>query len=196
MFDEPQAATKVVFVGESGAGKTSIISAYSSGSFTSGLPTTIGAACVAVTVRYEDRDVKFAVWDTAGQEFYHSLTPMYYRNAKAAVVVFDLTSTASFRGAEAWVQELQSSVEGVVIVLCGNKSDLQDRRAVAPDEAMGLAQQLELPYVETSATAGTGLDDLFQIVAKVVLDTGHSEIEASIELKQWSDAQKKDNGCC
>jgi small GTP-binding protein len=146
-------------------------------------------------VRQAENDVKFAVWDTAGQEFYHSLAPMYYRNARAAVVVFDLTSTASFQGSEAWVQELQNTVKNIFIILCGNKSDLPGRR-VTPDQVLGLAQQLELPYVETSAKTGAGLDDLFQVLAKAVLDAWRDEVQTTIDDVHQPEMPNKREGCC
>jgi GTPase SAR1 family protein len=121
---------------------------------------------------------------------------MYYRNARAAVVVFDLTSQASFHGSEAWVQELQSTVEDIFIVLCGNKSDLDKRRVVQPDQAMGLAQQLELAYIETSAKTGVGLEDLFQILAKAVINARAGEIETMADRAKTGNATANQGGCC
>lgn len=90
---------------------------------------TVGALFLTRKIKVEDKNIKYDIWDTAGQERYHSLTPMYYKNAKAAIVVFDVSSVPSFERAQKWTIELQEKADkGIVIALCGNKCDLEERK--------------------------------------------------------------------
>lgn len=92
---------------------------------------TIGAAFFSSTLAVNNATVKFEIWDTAGQERYHSLAPMYYRGAAAAIIVYDITSSDSFAKAKKWVQELQKQGNpNMIMALAGNKADLEDRRNV------------------------------------------------------------------
>jgi small GTP-binding protein len=159
---------KTVFLGESGAGKTSIITAHVQGHFPRKLSPTVGASFLVIPLPWNDTEVQFAIWDTAGQEVYRSLTPMYYHGAKCAVVAFDLTSMASFSKVNEWLSELQNERRDIAIIICGNKCDLEDERAVSATEAESLAARTHLTYVETSAKTGAGLERLFETMAKLV----------------------------
>lgn len=111
--------------------------------------------------------VKYQIWDTAGQERFHSLAPMYYRGAQAALVVYDLTDDNSFQKAKLWVKELQ--VQGdpnVVIVLVGNKLDKEQFRKVQEKEAKSYAESQQLLFIETSAKNGANITELFTRIAK------------------------------
>jgi len=129
---------------------------------------TIGAAFLTQTVNLDDgTTVKFEIWDTAGQERYKSLAPMYYRNANCAVVVYDITQSASLEKARNWIRELQRQADpSIVIALCGNKSDLATRRQVTVEEAQKYAQEEGLMWAETSAKTGDGVTEIFTRIAK------------------------------
>jgi len=129
---------------------------------------TIGAAFLAQTISLDDNTtVKFEIWDTAGQERYKSLAPMYYRNANCAVVVYDITQTASLEKAKAWVNELQRQADpNIVIALAGNKSDLDSRRAVETETAQEYADEAGLLFFETSAKTAHNVTALFTSIAK------------------------------
>merc|ERR1712205_48184 len=116
---------KLVLLGDSAVGKSSLVLRFVRGQFFEYQESTIGAAFLTQTVALNDTTVKFEIWDTAGQERYRSLAPMYYRGAAAAIVVFDITNKESFNGAKSWVKELQRRGDpNVVIALAGNKADL------------------------------------------------------------------------
>jgi len=116
---------KLVLLGEAAVGKSSVVLRFVSDEFQPNKEPTIGAAFLTQKCRLEDRVLRYEIWDTAGQERFHSLAPMYYRNAQAAVVVYDVTKAASLEKAKSWVKELQRQANpNIVIALCGNKVDL------------------------------------------------------------------------
>ncbi|GAA53757.1 Ras-related protein Rab-5B, partial [Clonorchis sinensis] len=125
------------------------------------------------------RSVRFEIWDTAGQERYHSLAPMYYRGAQAAIIVYDITNPSSFERAKSWVNELNERSNAVkVIALAGNKLDLDFKRAVSTEEAQAYATQNGLIFMETSAKACTNITELFTAVG-----TGHGDW--AMPLQSW-----------
>lgn len=116
---------KLVLLGEAAVGKSSLVLRFVQNDFNENNSPTIGAAFLTQKCRLEDKVIKFEIWDTAGQERFHSLAPMYYRNAAAAVVVYDITKASSLEKAKAWVTELQRQANpNIVIALVGNKLDL------------------------------------------------------------------------
>merc|ERR1712048_728506 len=122
---------KLVLLGDSAVGKSSLVLRFVRGQFFEYQESTIGAAFLTQTVALNDTTVKFEIWDTAGQEKYHSLAPMYYRGSAAAIVVYDITRRSSFQTLKNWVQELQAlGPENIVIALAGNKVDLESQREV------------------------------------------------------------------
>lgn len=113
--------------------------------------------------------MKFEIWDTAGQERYHSLAPMYYRGANAAVIVYDITSLDSFERAKKWVTELDKQAQpDIVIALIGNKTDLQTQRQVQKFQVISYAQQHHpnLILMEASAKTGDNIVEIFDLIAQ------------------------------
>ncbi|CAN1331205.1 Ras-related protein Rab5 [Linum perenne] len=138
-----------------------------------GQESTIGAAFFTEVVgvkEEEEGSIKFDIWDTAGQERYHSLAPMYYRGAAAAVVVYDITSMDSFIRAKKWVLELQRQEKpNLVVFLVGNKTDLEEKRQVGSEvEAEAYADKNGLDFIETSAKNDENVKELFYEIAKRV----------------------------
>ena len=112
--------------------------------------------------------MKFNIWDTAGQERYHSLAPMYYRGANAAIIVYDITSLTSFVRAKKWVSELDKQAQpGIVIALVGNKTDLQTQRQVEKEMVKTYIQERpNLINIETSAKTGDNVVEIFDQIAQ------------------------------
>lgn len=166
---------KLVLLGDSSVGKSSIVHRFVKDSFDEFRESTIGAAFLSQTIqldKYEGTIIKFEIWDTAGQERYKSLAPMYYRNANAALVVYDITDKESLVKAEEWVNELKSKVkdDDLVICLVGNKLDLvelkEKEKLVSQSDAERYAKEQDLLFHEVSAKTGKGVASIFQEIGE------------------------------
>lgn len=171
--DGSEVTAKIVLLGETAVGKSSIAARFVRNDFAPNHESTIGAAFLSHSVDLNDGTVKFDIWDTAGQERYRSLAPMYYRNAVAALVVYDITSPESVKRSKSWMDELKRNSDNVIIALIGNKSDLEDKRAVSTAEGAELAEQEgNVLFFETSAQSGHNVEAVFRAVAERILRTG------------------------
>ncbi|XP_059081437.1 ras-related protein Rab-5C-like [Tigriopus californicus] len=158
---------KLVLLGESAVGKSSLVLRFVKGQFHEFQESTIGAAFLTQTLCLDDTTVKFEIWDTAGQERYHSLAPMYYRGAQAAIVVYDITNQDTFTRAKNWVKELQRQARpDIVIALAGNKCDLAQKRLVEYEEANAYAEENGLLFMETSAKSANNVNEIFLAIAR------------------------------
>ena len=156
---------KLVLLGDSRVGKSSVVIRFVKNEFDQYKFPTIGATFLTQSVSVGNYLVKFEIWDTAGQEKYRSLAPLYYRGASAALVVYDITNRESFENARKWIEEVQTQ-EGdhVVIGLAGNKVDLAANRKVSTDEGSQFAQEKKFIFFETSAKNSTNIKEMFRSI--------------------------------
>eukprot|EP00730_Choanoeca_flexa_P018478 TRINITY_DN8987_c0_g1_i2.p2 TRINITY_DN8987_c0_g1~~TRINITY_DN8987_c0_g1_i2.p2 ORF type:complete len:205 (+),score=51.50 TRINITY_DN8987_c0_g1_i2:203-817(+) len=188
---------KLVLLGESAVGKSSLVLRFVKGQFHEYQESTIGAAFLTQTVNVDDVTVKFEIWDTAGQERYHSLAPMYYRGAQAAIVVYDVTNTDTFGRAKNWVKELQRQANpNIVIALAGNKADLAAKRQVNTDEAAQYAEENGLLFMETSAKTAMNVNEIFMAIAKKLPKNQGRREEGGINMRKDQAQTKSGGGCC
>ncbi|ORZ14021.1 ras family-domain-containing protein [Absidia repens] len=164
---------KLVLLGESAVGKSSLVLRFVNREYSENREPTIGAAFLTQKCHLNDRTIKFEIWDTAGQERFHSLAPMYYRCAQAAVVVYDITKSATLDKAKSWVKELQRQAnQDIVIALVGNKVDIAEEdeaeRQVQMDDAKAYADESDLLFFETSAKSAQNVDDVFAAIAEKI----------------------------
>lgn len=168
MSKEPL-TVKLVLLGDSRVGKSSVVIRFVKNEFDQYKFPTIGATFLTQSVTVGDYLVKFEIWDTAGQEKYRSLAPLYYRGASAALVVYDITNKESFDNARNWIEEVQTR-EGkhVVIGLAGNKVDLSPQRQVSTEEGENFAKEKGFLFFETSAKNSVNIKEIFKAIAQEV----------------------------
>ncbi|EAX87364.1 small GTP-binding protein, putative [Trichomonas vaginalis G3] len=189
-----QYRNKVVLVGTTHTGKTSIVQRYVNGQFMINSVSSMQAAFFQKNVMIGGKEQTLEIWDTAGQERFRSLTPMYYRDARVAIVVFDITDANSFSKAKQWINELKSSRgDSISLVLVGNKSDLEFIRVVQMSEAKQYAKLLDIPYFETSAKTGVNIEEVFIQVAQDV--TANSTFESAYG-PNIAQTQNQESSCC
>jgi small GTP-binding protein len=170
-------------VGDSGVGKSNLLSRFTRNDFSLESKTTIGVEFATKSVLVEEKVVKAQVWDTAGQERFRTLTSAYYRGAAGAMLVYDITKYLTFENIEQWLNEFQNHVErNTTIMLVGNKSDLRHLRAVSHDEAKNLAEKHEMYFIETSALDSSNVESAFQ---RILEEVYKKHAMTSIETVQW-----------
>lgn len=187
---------KVVLVGTTHTGKTSIIQRFVNNQFTPTSVSSMQAAFFKKTVNLKSSEQVLEIWDTAGQERFRSLAPMYYRDARAAIIVFDVTDANSFSKAKQWVNELKSARgDNIIISLVGNKIDLQFIRVVQANEAKQYANSQGFMYYETSAKNGTNIEELFRDIAGQVADNGNC-MDFTVTPVNQADNKDSKKSCC
>jgi small GTP-binding protein len=166
---------KVVVLGEGAVGKTAIVTRFSHGFFRTDYKTTIGSQFAVKNIDIKAREgrrltVKLQIWDVAGQSRFQILRPMYYRGASGGVLVFDVTRRRTFIVLQEWLDELHKAInKEIPLILVANKTDLPDR-VVTPAEGREFADKQRMPYVESSAKTGQGILDIFEELAKTLIE--------------------------
>ncbi|KAH9766801.1 ras-related protein RABA2b [Citrus sinensis] len=162
---------KIVLIGDSGVGKSNILSRFTRNEFCLESKSTIGVEFATRTLQVEGKTVKAQIWDTAGQERYRAITSAYYRGAVGALLVYDITKRQTFDNVTRWLRELRDHADSnIVIMMAGNKSDLNHLRAVAAEDAQILAEKEGLSFLETSALEALNVEKAFQTI---LLDIYH-----------------------
>lgn len=156
----------MVFLGDSSVGKTCISTRFVRDEFTDFQEPTIGAAFQTKEMVVDDKIIRFEIWDTAGQERYRSLAPMYYRGASCAIIVYDITSMDSFKGAKMWVNEIFTKTTKCKIFLLGNKCDLEKEREVKKEDVNKFIENDDIVHRLVSAKSDINIKETFDFVAK------------------------------
>jgi len=193
---------KVVLLGDTFVGKSSLVLRYVEGQFSEFQASTVGAAYVSKTTSVDGKAVKLEIWDTAGQERYRSLAPMYYRAALGAIVVFDMTKKETLDAARLWIEELRTKgEENLVIALVGNKSDRKEELQVTSAEGTAFAKELKASfYLECSAKSGFNVDFLFErltreyLAVKKLDEEGEHNLDDEIKALHLSTSTR--SRCC
>lgn len=151
--------------GDSGVGKSNILTRFTKNEFNLESKTTIGVEFATKTMSAEGKVIKAQIWDTAGQERYRAITSAYYRGAVGALLMYDITKYQTFANVEKWFEELRNNAESnIVVMLVGNKSDLKPLRAVSQEEATAFAEKHGIAFIETSALDSSNVELAFHKV--------------------------------
>ena len=184
---------KLILLGDSSVGKTNILTKYLKNFFDPDSKATVGVEFGTKSVEIEGKKIKVQIWDTAGEERYKSITSTYYRGAKGAFIVYDITRKITFESIDKWIGDLKNNGdENIIIYLVGNKNDLNDKREVDKNEAMNKAEKYNIAFMETSALSGDNIQKIFQdLIEKVYVNffrnskaNKEKEINKGIELNK------------
>lgn len=164
---------KLLIIGESGVGKSSLLLRFTDDNFDSEQAATIGVDFKVKSITINGDKIKLAIWDTAGQERFRTLTPSYYRGAQGAIVVYDVTNRETFSKIENWLHELEtySTNRDLIKILVGNKCDLEGEREVAKDEGRKCAQKYQMMFMEASAKTREGVSCAFEELVEKIIQT-------------------------
>eukprot|EP01113_Clastostelium_recurvatum_P009225 TRINITY_DN1441_c0_g1_i1.p1 TRINITY_DN1441_c0_g1~~TRINITY_DN1441_c0_g1_i1.p1 ORF type:complete len:220 (-),score=36.20 TRINITY_DN1441_c0_g1_i1:185-844(-) len=201
---------KVVLIGDSGVGKSNLLSRFTRNEFNLETKSTIGVEFATRSIQTEGKVIKSQIWDTAGQERYRAITSAYYRGAVGALLVYDIAKHATYKNVERWLLELRENADrNIVIMLVGNKSDLRHLREVPTEEAKDFAEKNKLSFIETSALDSSNVELAFQTILTEIYhimsrpppsteDDGDGPVLGEgnkVDLTQPSKPTQNDNGC-
>ena len=181
--DNYEVMFKVVLVGDSSVGKTNIMSKYLKNEFHEDSKATVGVEFGSKQFTVIGHQVKAQIWDTAGQERYKAITSAYYKGAKGAFVVYDITRKQSFDSVDRWINDLRAAADkNLTIIIIGNKCDLEDQRQVNKEQGEEKAKNSEVAFMETSALSGENLDKAFEKMINEVYKKCHEEMMADVDV--------------
>ena len=212
MSQEYDFLMKLILVGDSGVGKTNILSKYLKNNFDPDSKATVGVEFGTKNIEIDNKKIKVQIWDTAGQERYKSITSTYYKGAKGAFIVYDITRKSTFDNIDKWIGDLKNNGdENMIVYLVGNKSDLNDMREIRKDEAMTKSEKYNIAFSETSALYGDNIHKIFQdLMEKVYINfyrnantNKDKEINKGVDLNEESkennnsgNSQESERKCC
>ena len=179
---------KYVIIGDSGVGKSNILLKYINNTFSEEFKATVGVEFGAKNLQVNGRVYRIQIWDTAGQENFRSITRAYYKNSVCALVVYDISSRDSFNNVSSWIEDCKNqSPKTILIVLVGNKCDLEDKRQVSYEEGKELADKNDFLFFESSAKDGTNVQEIFENSAKEIakkIEQGFYDLESESGIKK------------
>ena len=195
---------KIILVGDTSVGKTNIINKYIKNEFREDFYATIGVEFSHKKFIVENRKIKAQIWDTAGQERYKAITRAYYKGAKGAFIVYDITRKETFDDVDKWRNELISSCnQEITVMLIGNKCDLEDQREISKEQGEEKAKSFGFSFLETSALSGENLEKGFQMLIEEIYQKYKVEQSKSDEINLNSGAEEikigkmtKKKKCC
>ncbi|KAL8773905.1 MAG: hypothetical protein Q9209_001335 [Squamulea sp. 1 TL-2023] len=218
--DEYDFLFKVVLIGDSGVGKSNLLSRFTRNEFNLDSKSTIGVEFATRSIQVDAKTIKAQIWDTAGQERYRAITSAYYRGAVGALLVYDISKHQTYENVQRWLKELRDHADAnIVIMLVGNKSDLRHLRAVPTEEAKQFANvaseeltgpgENNLSFIETSALDASNVElafqniltEIYRIVSSKALDNGEAGQNPNLERKvleisKSADTEKPSGKCC
>ncbi|KAJ3444905.1 rab gtpase [Anaeramoeba flamelloides] len=193
---------KLLLIGDSGVGKSSLLLRFVEDSFTPSFITTIGIDFKIKNVEMDGKKVKIQIWDTAGQERFRTITTAYYRGAHGIMLVYDVSNEKSFLNVRNWIKNIETNAsENVCKMLIANKADLTEEKVVETSRGEQLAAEYGIPFFETSAKSNMNVNESFmqltEMIKKQLFDSNENEERGNDEKIDLKKKKKKDkSGCC
>ncbi len=202
---------KILLLGDSGVGKSSLLLRYTKNEFISDLRSTIGVEFALKYLTIDNFQLKVQIWDTAGMERYRSITNAYYKGAKGSLLVYDITNPKTFENVEKWLEDLKANGdENASVILIGNKNDLESERKITTEQGKEKAEFFKMAFMETSALNGNNIENAFNQLISDVYKNHHTlfEKQAKVEITdkvvdlenskkdENKEEQKKKGWCC
>ena len=191
---------KLLLIGDSGVGKSCLLLRFADDTYTESYISTIGVDFKIRTLELDGKTIKLQIWDTAGQERFRTITSSYYRGAHGIIVVYDVTDQESFNNVKQWMNEIDRYANDKVNkMLVGNKCDLTTKKVVEYNSAKEFAEQLNIPFLETSAKNSTNVEQAFitmaaEIKARMAQNPAPKAGASNVTLSNSAPVQSK--GCC
>ena len=202
--DDYEQLYKIIIIGDSGVGKSNILGRYLHDEFKEDTKSTVGVEFGSKKMQIENATIKLQIWDTAGQERYRSITSAYYKGAKGALIVYDITRKCTFDNIDKWISDLKlNGDKNICIVILGNKSDLDDKREVSKGDGIKKSEMYKTAFLETSALNGDNIGKAFDEIIEQIIqnnksffeDSNKKEMDKGVNLNE----SNKDNDkkkCC
>lgn len=192
---------KLLIIGDSGVGKSSLLLRFADNTFSGSYITTIGVDFKIRTLEIDGEKVKLQIWDTAGQERFRTITSTYYRGTHGVIVVYDVTNGESFANVKRWLSEIDQNCEMVNRILVGNKNDDPERKVVLTEDAQGFAERMKIKLFETSAKENINVEEMFNEITRMVLQSKREHKERQHQgndsgIKLGKTVGKKKRRCC
>ena len=203
---EPDIILKILIIGDTSVGKTSILANYNGDNFDEKAIGTIGVEYLYKTITYKNMRIKLQLWDTSGEERFRSITKNFYRNANGVFLVYDITKEESFQNIRDWLRDIKEYNGDLKIIILGNKLDLIDQRVVTTERATNYASRNNLQYLETSAKDGTNIQKSFDNLIELILDGKtkeeildeivHKDTSLTLVSESKSKGKEQKKSCC
>ena len=191
--EEYEMMIKVILIGDSGVGKTNIMSKFLKNQFLEDSKATVGVEFGSKLFIQQGHKIKAQIWDTAGQEKYKAITSAYYKGSKGALVIYDITQKETFANIEKWVNDLKCKGDPkITIIIIGNKNDLEEKRQISKEQGEEKAKSFGCAFLETSAFSGDNIEKAFEMMVKEIYDKFTSDIVGDDEEELDSNEKGED----
>ena len=183
--DEYDFIFKILLLGDSNVGKSSLISRYVDGLWSDVFVPTIGVDFKIKTLEIGNKNIKMQIWDTAGQERFRNIISSYFRGSHGILLIYDITNKNSFNNLQDWLEVIENNAnKNVLKILIGNKNDLEEDRQIKTEEGQSFANRNNMQFIETSAKTNTNVTDAFEALAKIMMEFNSDKKPISNENKK------------
>ena len=195
MDDNYDLTLKILIVGDSGVGKTNFILRFLNNEFNQNYMSTAGIDLKSGSIVIKNKKIRIQIWDTAGQEKYKAITKNLFLKVMGALIVYDITNENSFYNLQSWVSMVKEECgKHMQIVIVGNKSDLDSKRAISKEEVLNYAKEQKVEYIETSSKTGENIIKAITLLSEQILENSESIDDVSFRLDSISLQKRKK--CC